>query len=550
MMRLNGRMKALLAITVGVASLTAAQAFAQSPEQGWSNNGFFTTPTFQSYDIPLPAGAGPTGVMVRFRFDTGDGAYQGFRGVGVDNISLPTTSGPLTEDFESSPSWTFDPEPAPGAPFWHVIANSDGIEVINPDIDPNLVTLPPGDSGAIPAAASGSQYAWFGDNTTGTFCGPDYTTGQTPKNGCESQVAYSGALTSPAFDTGASPGSITFNGWFEIESIDPFGHDLITVEYMSPGTSGEWVEFARLNPNAPEPPPEDTTPPDTTITSGPTGTTRSTSASFSFDSSEPGSSFQCQVDGGAFQACTSPMALSGLAQGAHNFQVRAIDAAGNFDPTPASRAWTIQAQTVNDLPPPTLGGEVNVQELAGNVKVAVAGSAAGGPAHASQKLRFVALSRAKRIPVGSYLDTRKGTVRLQSAANSSGKRKNGDFSGGIFQVKQSKKRSAKGRTDLFLKSGNFKKCRSARSGEASAALSRRTIRRLRSSASGSHRSSGKRSAATVRGTKWTVADRCDGTLTTVQSGSVSVRDFRRKRTVVVRKGGRYLAKAPRGSRSG
>ena len=49
----------------------------------------------------------------------------------------------------------------------------------------------------------------------------------------------------------------------------------------------------------------------------------------------------------------------------------------------------------------------------------------------------------------------------------------------------------------------------------------------------------------MRGTKWTVTDRCDGTLTTVQRGSVSVRDFRKKRTVIVKKGRRYLAKARR-----
>jgi hypothetical protein len=44
-----------------------------------------------------------------------------------------------------------------------------------------------------------------------------------------------------------------------------------------------------------------------------------------------------------------------------------------------------------------------------------------------------------------------------------------------------------------------------------------------------------------------VTDRCDGTLTTVQRGRVAVRDFRRRKTVVVRAGKRYLARA-RGSR--
>ena len=51
-------------------------------------------------------------------------------------------------------------------------------------------------------------------------------------------------------------------------------------------------------------------------------------------------------------------------------------------------------------------------------------------------------------------------------------------------------------------------------------------------------------AATVRGTIWTVADRCDGALTTVKRGRVAVRDLRRRRTIVLKAGKRYLARAP------
>lgn len=86
----------------------------------------------------------------------------------------------------------------------------------------------------------------------------------------------------------------------------------------------------------------DTTPPETTIDSGPAGTTGSTSASFAFSSSEAGSTFACSIDGGASVPCTSPVTFSGLAAGAHTFSVRATDAAGNADPTRAERAWTVE----------------------------------------------------------------------------------------------------------------------------------------------------------------------------------------------------------------
>ena len=82
-----------------------------------------------------------------------------------------------------------------------------------------------------------------------------------------------------------------------------------------------------------------TTPPNTTITSGPSGTVASTSATFTFTSNEAGVTFQCALDGAAFGAC--PAGYTGLAQGSHTFQVRAVDAASTPDATPASRTWTV-----------------------------------------------------------------------------------------------------------------------------------------------------------------------------------------------------------------
>ena len=104
----------------------------------------------------------------------------------------------------------------------------------------------------------------------------------------------------------------------------------------------------------------DTTPPDTSITAGPADSTASTSASFRFQTTEAGSTFACRIDDGDWGDCTSPKAYSGLATGSHTFQVTAIDAAGNEDPTPAGRTWTVDTMLPEvTLVNPADGGSTN-----------------------------------------------------------------------------------------------------------------------------------------------------------------------------------------------
>ena len=85
---------------------------------------------------------------------------------------------------------------------------------------------------------------------------------------------------------------------------------------------------------------------DTVITSGPGATTHDPTPTFTFKSTEVGSTFQCKVDAQVFAACTSPKTLAHLADGSHTFQVRAVDVADNPDPTPASRTFTVSTALV------------------------------------------------------------------------------------------------------------------------------------------------------------------------------------------------------------
>ena len=85
----------------------------------------------------------------------------------------------------------------------------------------------------------------------------------------------------------------------------------------------------------------DTRAPQTTIDSGPSGPTNDATPTFEFSSDEPGSSFECRVDGGPWAACTSPKTTSPRADGSHIFRARATDSAGNRDATPATRTFTV-----------------------------------------------------------------------------------------------------------------------------------------------------------------------------------------------------------------
>jgi hypothetical protein len=91
----------------------------------------------------------------------------------------------------------------------------------------------------------------------------------------------------------------------------------------------------------------DTTAPNTTILTNPTNPTADTTGDFTFGSNEAGVTFQCRVDGAAFATCTAAFATAALAEGSHTLEVRARDAAGNVDATPATYTWVVDTTAPN-----------------------------------------------------------------------------------------------------------------------------------------------------------------------------------------------------------
>jgi hypothetical protein len=85
--------------------------------------------------------------------------------------------------------------------------------------------------------------------------------------------------------------------------------------------------------------------PQTTLRRKPAKKTRDRTPTFRFDSSEPGSSFQCKLDAKPFKTCRSPFTPKQLKLGHHTFKVRAHDESGKLDPSPASYDFRIVARS-------------------------------------------------------------------------------------------------------------------------------------------------------------------------------------------------------------
>jgi hypothetical protein len=190
--------------------------------------------------------------------------------------------------------------------------------------------------------------------------------------------------------------------------------------------------------------------------------------------------------------------------------------------------------------PPVPGKSVAVGLESGTVFITTAGG------------KRTRLTGGATIPVGSRIDTRKGRIAMTSAAIGTGtKTQAAQFYQGTFTVRQSVPKgnpAAALTTDITLTGeASRAQCASAR-GASAAAVSKKkgphaVLGKLWGNGKGKFRTNGRYSSATVRGTIWLTTDRCDGTLTTVKRGTVSVRDLRRHKTVTVKAGHSYLARA-------
>jgi hypothetical protein len=247
--------------------------------------------------------------------------------------------------------------------------------------------------------------------------------------------------------------------------------------------------------------------------------------------------------------------LDNVTPGQHRYTAVARDPAGNTSPasapqdvvvartqqatptptpTPAPTATPTPTPAPEVLPPPVTGKQVNAETKSGKVRIRLPGTK-----------RFIELGPGDQVPVGTTIDATHGRITLTTAV-AGGKTQHADFYSGVFRVSQSKGKHPL--TTLTL-NGPRPTCTTKKKHKKAHAATKKKhkkkvkTRRLWGSGHGAFRTRGRYSSATVRGTTWLTQDSCSGTLVKVTHGAVTVRDFARRKNVLVRAGHKYLAHA-------
>ena len=187
------------------------------------------------------------------------------------------------------------------------------------------------------------------------------------------------------------------------------------------------------------------------------------------------------------------------------------------DPIPsATPAPTPPPAVISATPAAELGRTLVIRPVSGKVYIRRPATSA-----------LLELGAVAAVPVGTEVDARKGRVRITAAATRGKAAHRAEFFGGMFTVTQ----AADDIVDLKL-SEPFGSC---------AKKTGVRVRKLWGDGRGRFRMRGQNAVVTVRGTRWLVQDSCEGTLTRVSQGVVSVRDTVKRKTFLVRAGRKYLA---------
>ena len=445
-----------------------------------------------------------------------------------------------------------------GTPATNITGNATRITATAPAGTPGTVDVTVATVGGTSATGAPDRYTYFAAPTVSSVSpGSGSTAGGT---GVTITGANLNGASSVAF--GSNPATnVAVVGPSEITATSPPGSaGAVDVTVTTPGGTSATSpadQYTYLAPAGPASPPPASSSPPVVAGASPTTTTSNgaavsgtvnpeslvTTAFFEYglDPSDrgPGASTTLydqstppQQAGADTATHTITAPLTGLVPGAlYHIRIVATNSAGTtLGPdvtftTPASPAPA----------PPVLGKTQDAAPVTGTVFIKTPSG-------------FVRLTGNEQIPSGAEIDALHGSLKITTATTKKGKTQQGTFGGAVFTLTQARGGATNGLATLSLVENAFSgapsyaTCKPHKALDATAASSK-TLQLLHASAHGKFRTKGRYSAATVLGTKWTIADRCDGTLTHDITDSVQVNDFVHHKTIILHAGQSYLAKA-------
>ena len=327
--------------------------------------------------------------------------------------------------------------------------------------------------------------------------------------------------------------------------------------------------------------------PGTTI-SGLTSFAVGTPATYTFASSGVAPvRYSCTLDGAPLE-CSNPQTLTGLAAGVHTLTAAAVDAYGAADPSPAQVIFNVVAADADgdgrpdasdncpavpnsdqadgdadgvgnaceQLPagnvPPVAGVNTVVRQIAGEVFVKLPAGRATlgfrGMISAFQESGFLPLKGVASVPIGSTVDTRKGEIGIESAANGyaagdrRSRRQTARVKTALFTIKQRARRRGAARKSSIPMDFDLLSPPRAEAACVSGPA-KGVVRSMSMAVKGYFRALAGASTATARDATFNTTDRCDGTLTEVGKGRVSLKVKGKSKPIVVPAGRAYLVKA-------
>jgi large repetitive protein len=574
---------------------TGPSVAAISPTSGPTAGGTSVTITGANLDNPTAVKFGATAATVVSHSATQIVATSPAHAAATVDITVTTAGGTSATSAADKYTYAAPPtvsgiSPASGPALGGTVVTITGTNLANPTAvkfgGSNAAVITPVSATQItavsPSGSAGAKDVQVttpgGTSTTSsadqfTFVAAPTVTGLSPSSGPASgqtSVTITGTdfTGATAVTFGATPASFSVAGPTKITATSPAGSGVADVRVATPNGTSSITPADRFtyNPTKITPPPGSpmvaTGAPTVKSSSGaalegsvnPQGLPTTAHYEYGLDSKFRASgpvydqSTPSQNVGSDFTSHTVTATLSGLVPNAL-YHVRLV--ANNSAGTTVGPDATFTTKA--DPPPsaPKLGGSFNAEPVSGLVFIKING-------------KFIPITEVRQIPNGAIINALHGTVVLATAAGPSGpakvsqaaraKRKKpkvttqtGTFGGAVFKVTQ----VHSGLVTLSLVEGagfpgapTYASCKT-HSGKATvAALSKRTLQLLHGSDKhGKFRTKGRYAAATVRGTVWSTADRCDGTLTHVSRGTVVVSDFVRHKTITVHAGHSYLALA-------